>query len=312
MLRRLLDERILLLDGAIGTLIQPPGQGSASLDLPDCAVLETPEAVSRAHEEYFKAGADIITTNTFNSNAVSLSEFGISEKAYLLSRDAAILARKAADIFTSHSPSKPRFVAGSVGPTKHVLSNPERCADIKFDTLFDAYLDQMRGLVDGGADLILIETVFDLKNAEAALQAVGRLETERMVKIPVIVSATFNPHTATILSGESPEEFCDYLKDADLLAVGINCSNGSEGILPLVKRLSASSHIPVAVFPNAGMPDNNGGYHDSPDFFAANLERCMALGLVNIVGGCCGTTPAHIFRLSSLVTKYRPFVPSKI
>lgn len=303
-LRKLLDERILILDGAMGSRLQCGCGETESAKLPDLFVRDHPEDVVRIHDEYLKAGADIIETDSFNSNALSLADYGLEEESYALSKEAAKLARKAADKYTRLTPDKPRFVAGSVGPTKTMLTLAEE-GPLAFDRLADAYEVQIRGLIDGGADIVLLETVFDTLNAKAGLYAVSRLEEQTGCKIPVIVSATVDSN-GRLLSGQNLEAFYISVSHADLLAIGLNCGLGSADMLPLVKRLSRVADVGVSLYPNAGLPDNCGEYHETHDIFASNLRECLEESLVNIIGGCCGTTPEHIRELSRMAERFRP------
>lgn len=303
-LRELLDERILILDGAMGSRLQCGCGEGESGKLPDLFVRDNPEAVMRVHEEYLKAGADIIETDSFNSNALSLADYGLEAESYALSKEAAKLAREAADKYSRLTPEKSRFVAGSVGPTKTMLTLAED-GPLAFDRLADAYEVQIRGLIDGGADIILLETVFDTLNAKAGLYAVARLEEQTGCKIPVIVSATVDGN-GRLLSGQNLEAFYISVCHADLLAIGLNCGLGSADMLPLVKRLSRVADVGVSLYPNAGLPDNCGEYHETHDIFASNLRECLEERLVNIIGGCCGTTPEHIRELSAMAEGFKP------
>lgn len=303
-LRRLLDERLLILDGAMGSQLQCACGKVNSGKLPDLFVRDHPKAVTRIHEEYLKAGADIIETNSFNSNALSLLDYGLEAESYVLSKEAAKLAREAADKYTRLTPGRPRFVAGSVGPTKMMLTLAEE-GPLAFDRLADAYEVQIQGLIDGGADIILLETVFDTLNAKAGLYAVSRIEGQTGCKIPVIVSATVD-NNGRLLSGQNLEAFYISVSHADLLAIGLNCGLGSADMLPLVKRLSEVADVGVSLYPNAGLPDNCGEYHETHDIFASNLKECLEEKLVNIIGGCCGTTPEHIKDLSEMAERFRP------
>jgi 5-methyltetrahydrofolate--homocysteine methyltransferase len=294
-IRAALAERILILDGAMGSMIQAQGEAPVG-GCNDELCRTKPEVIGAIHEAYLEAGADIIETCSLNATAISLKDYGLEEAAYDISRAAAGLARKAADKFSTID--KPRFAAGSMGPTARGasytadLDNPERRA-VTWDCLEAAYYDNARGLLDGGADLLIIETFFDSLNAKAALYAVGRLERERNIRVPVIVSATISPG-GRLLTGQTVEAFYAAVLHAGLLAVSLNCSFGAEAMRPHLAKLARVAACPVCVYPNAGLPDRHGVYSETPAHTAAAAEAAMKEGLVNIIGACCGSTPAHI------------------
>ena len=324
----LAQKRILILDGAMGAMIQayktPSGDPLAENDfrgerfkdhpLPlkgctDLLCLTAPHIVSGVHEAYLKAGADIIETCTFNATALSLSGYGLEGLPYEISAAAARLARKAADAFSTEA--KPRFVAGSIGPTAKSasiapdLDDPAKRA-VTWDELEAAYYDNARGLLDGGADIFLIETVFDTLNAKAAVFAVRRLARERELELPVIVSATVSDNGGRLLSGQSVEAFCVSVLHANPLALGLNCSFGAEKLKAYITALSAAAPCMVSAYPNACFPNHLGVYEQSPEDMADQMEEYMREGLVNIVGGCCGSTPAHIAAIAARAEKYPP------
>ena len=268
----------------------------------DLLALTRPDVVREIHEKYLRAGADIIETDSFNANAVSLADYRLEECAYEISKAAAGIARSAADEFTARNPQKPRFVAGSVGPTNRTASmsadvqNPA-AREVTFAQLVEAYTDQVRGLVDGGADILLVETVFDTLNAKAALWAIDTL-CERLGRaIPVMVSGTLADASGRTLSGQTVEAFAVSVSHANLLSVGLNCAYGAKQLLPYLERLAAVAGTRISAHPNAGLPNVMGGYDETPEMFAGDVGEYMRRGLVNIVGGCCGTTPAHIAAL---------------
>ncbi len=323
-LEQLLESRILLLDGGLGTMIQQYGfteedyRGERFREWPvrlrgcnDLLVLTQPEAVRAVHEKYLAAGADIVTTDSFNANAISLNDYGLEEYAREISRAAAALARSAADEFTARNPRKPRFVAGSMGPTNRTASisadvaNPA-AREVTFRQLADAYTEQARGLLDGGADVLLIETVFDTLNAKAALYAVDRLSEELGRDIPAMLSGTLADASGRTLSGQTVEAFCASVSHARLLSVGFNCAYGAKQMLPYLERLAAVAPFRISAHPNAGLPNVMGGYDETPAMFAEDVGEYLRRGLVNIVGGCCGTTPEHIFELQKIVGGYTP------
>ncbi len=322
-LKEQLESRILLLDGGFGTMIQQYGfgeeeyRGEKFADWPirlkgcnDLLVLTQPDAVRAIHEKYLAAGADIITTDSFNANAVSLRDYGLEPYAYEIARAATEAARTAADAFTARNPQKPRFVGGSIGPSNHALSlspkvDDPAARDLTFAELEQAYYDQTRGLIDGGADLLMLETFFDTLNAKAAIHAILRLFDKQGARLPVLVSGTLTPSGRT-LSGQTVEAFYASVAHVDPIAVSLNCSFGARQLLPYLERLAAVAECRVAVYPNAGLPNVMGGYDETPQMFAQDVGEYMQRGLVNIAGGCCGTTPEHIYELQQIVGHYAP------
>ena len=318
-----LEQRILLLDGGLGTMIQRYGLGEEDYrgerfagwagrlkGCNDLLALTRPEVIREIHEKYLTAGADIVTTDSFNANAVSLKDYGLEEYAREMSCAAARIAREAADRFTARNPQKPRFVAGSMGPTNRTasmsadVSNPA-AREVTFEELVEAYDAQARGLLEGGADLLLVETVFDTLNAKAALYAIDRLAEERGHRIPTMLSGTLADAGRT-LSGQTVEAFYTSVSHADLLSVGFNCAFGAKQLLPHLERLASIADTRISAHPNAGLPNVMGGYDETPQMFADDVEEYLRRGLLNIVGGCCGTTPEHIFELGKIVGRYAP------
>jgi len=322
-LDQLLASRVLLLDGGMGTMIQRYGfseedfRGDRFRGLPgrlkgcnDLLALTQPDAVRAIHEKYLAAGADIVTTDSFNANAISLRDYSLEEYAYEISRAAARIARSAADAFTARNPQRPRFVGGSVGPSSHALSLSSKVDDpaareLTFAELEKAYYDQLCGLIDGGVDLVMLETFFDTLNAKAALHAAARCFDQRGMRLPVMVSATLTPSGRT-LSGQTVEAFYASVAHAAPAAVSLNCSFGARQLLPYLERLAAVAECRVAVYPNAGLPNLMGGYDETPQMFAEEVGEYLRRGIVNIVGGCCGTTPEHIFELRKIADRYAP------
>ena len=267
--------------------------------------------VREIHEKYLAAGADIIETDSFNANAVSLADYGLEGCAYEIARAAAGAARAAADAFTARNPLKPRFVAGSIGPTNRTLSmsadvNDPAARDITFAEMCAAYREQVRGLLDGGADLLLIETVFDTLNAKAALAAVDDECRTRGIRTPVMISGTLSDASGRTLSGQTVEAFYASVAHARPLSVGLNCAYGAKQLLPYLERLAAVAETRISTHPNAGLPNIMGGYDETPAMFAADCAEYMRRGLVDIIGGCCGTTPEHIFELAKIAGDYAP------
>ena len=323
-IEEILDERILLLDGGFGTMVQGYGLDEAAYrgerfrdwerqlrGCNDLLALTCPDVVREIHEKYLAAGADIIETDSFNANAVSLADYGLEGCAYEIARAAAGVARAAADAFTARNPLKPRFVAGSIGPTNRTLSmsadvNDPAARDITFAEMCAAYREQVRGLLDGGADLLLIETVFDTLNAKAALAAVDDECRTRGIRTPVMISGTLSDASGRTLSGQTVEAFYASVAHARPLSVGLNCAYGAKQLLPYLERLAAVAETRISPHPNAGLPNIMGGYDETPAMFAADCAEYMRRGLVDIIGGCCGTTPEHIFELAKIAGDYAP------
>jgi 5-methyltetrahydrofolate--homocysteine methyltransferase len=324
LLRRQLDERILILDGAMGTMVQGYRLGEADYrgerfrDWPrdlkgnnDLLVLTQPAIIREIHGQYLEAGADLIETNTFNAQRISLADYGMEELAYELNLAAAKLAREAADAWTAQTPAQPRFVAGALGPTNRTASispdvNDPAARNVSFDELVTAYLEQARGLTDGGADLLLIETVFDTLNAKAAIFACQTLFEERGREWPIIISGTITDASGRTLSGQTTEAFWNAIRHAQPLAVGLNCALGAKEMRPYLAELARVADCYVSCYPNAGLPNAFGEYDERPHDTACVIEEFAASGLVNIVGGCCGTTPEHIAHIAEHVRGKKP------
>ena len=305
-INQLASERVLILDGAMGSLISSYEQPVKGYN--DLLCLTMPQLISEIHEAYLKAGADIIETCSFNAASIFLEDESRSEQAYMVSKASAELARRAADRFSAAE--KPRFVAGSIGPTGKSASISSDMNDlskraVNWDELEAAYYENARGLFDGGADLIIIETVFDTLNAKAAIFAVKRLANERGLDIPLIVSATLT-EGGRLLSGQTAEAFCVSVQHADPLALGLNCSFGAEKLKPHIAVISKAAPCLVIAYPNAGLPNNQGIYEENPESMAGHIEEYLREGLVNIVGGCCGSTPAHISAITGAAKNYSP------
>jgi 5-methyltetrahydrofolate--homocysteine methyltransferase len=323
-LHQLLAQRILILDGAMGTMIQRHGlteedfRGERfrdhSRDLKgdnDLLVLTRPDVVSGIHREYLEAGADIIETNTFNANAISQADYALQTLAYEINVTAARLARAAADEWTRRAPERPRFVAGAIGPTNRTLSispdvnNPAFRA-ITFDELREAYREQVRGVIDGGVDLLLVETIFDTLNAKAALVAIQELFEEKRVELPVMVSVTITDRSGRTLSGQTLDAFYTSIRHARPLSVGLNCAIGAREMRPYLAELARIAEGYVTCYPNAGLPNAFGEYDELPDETARLLRDFADSGFVNILGGCCGTTPDHIKAVAAAVKEAKP------
>ncbi|MEE8410209.1 MAG: homocysteine S-methyltransferase family protein, partial [Myxococcota bacterium] len=317
-LEALFARRIAILDGGMGTSVQSYGlseaefRGDAFRDHPkdlhgcnDLLNLTRPAVVREIHDGFLDAGADIIETNTFNATAISLADYGVEDHGVDINRAGARIARAAADDATRKTPDKPRFVAGSMGPTNRTTSiamdvdNPEARA-VSFADMRQAYFDQARGLLDGGADLLMVETIFDTLNAKAALFAIeDAFETCR--RAPVMISVTVTDLSGRTLSGQTVEAFWRSIQYAQPLAVGINCSLGAKAIRPYVEELAKLADVYIICFPNAGLPNDEGGFDETPEVTAALLREMAGQGWLNIVGGCCGTTAAHIGAIAEAV-----------
>jgi len=319
-IKDIFKDRILVLDGAMGTMIQSYKLTEADFraerfkdhitDLKgnnDLLCLTRPDVVGEIHKAYFHAGADIVETNTFNANAISQKDYGLDELAYEINLEAAKIAKSTAALFSD----KPRFVAGSLGPTNQTASlspdvNNPGFRNISFDELKDVYYDQARGLLDGGVDFFLIETVFDTLNCKSALYAVRELLEKQKRDIPVLVSGTITDSSGRTLSGQTVEAFWHSIRHANLTAVGLNCALGSEQIRPWLDELSTATDTYVFVYPNAGLPNEFGEYDETPEAMATIINEFAESGLVNLVGGCCGTTPDHIKAIVEAVADVEP------
>ncbi|MDR2064857.1 MAG: methionine synthase [Prevotellaceae bacterium] len=326
-LTQLIKEKILVLDGAMGTMIQKYGfeesdyRGTmfvkSDVEMKgnyDMLVLTQPQAIANIHRAYLAAGADIVETNSLNANAVSLAEYKMESLAYEMNYRAAQLARKAADEFSTDE--KPRFVAGSIGPTSKALSmspdvsNPA-CRNLTFDELYSAYFDQICGLIDGKVDALLVETVFDTLNAKAAIVAINDCCKQKSVEIPLMLSVTLSDTGGRTLSGQTLEAFYTTFASMNLFSIGLNCGFGSKQMMPHIEELARISTFNICVYPNAGLPDQFGKYTLSPENMANDVEMILKNGWVNIIGGCCGTTPEHIKKIAEKVFKYQPRKPLK-
>src|SRR5438876_1139531 len=322
-IEQLLRSRIAILDGPMGTMIQAfkldesgyrghfkshPADLKGNNDL---LSITRPEIIKGIHRQYLEAGADIIETNTFNSNAISMSDYKMESLVYELNVAAAKLARGAADEVMGNDPSHTRFVAGSVGPTNRTASmspdvNNPAFRSATFDALVDAYYEQTRGLMDGGVDLLMAETVFDTINAKAALFAFEKYFLATGRRVPVMVSVTITDNSGRTLSGQTVEAFWNSISHAKLLSVGINCALGGEQMRPYVEELSSIAPVYLSCHPNAGLPNAFGGYDETATETAGTLTDFARNGWLNIVGGCCGTTPEHIKAIADGVRGLKP------
>ena len=320
----LMRQRLLILDGAMGTMIQRypleeadfRGQRFADHPRPlrgnnDLLSLTRPDIIRAIHAEYFAAGADMVETNTFSGTTIAQADYALEHVVHELNYESARLAREVADEFTAQNPAQPRFVAGAIGPTNRTASlspdvNRPGFRAVTFDELATAYLEQTRGLVDGGVDALLIETIFDTLNAKAALFAVQQFFNEGGRVVPVMISGTITDASGRTLSGQTVEAFWHSIKHLPLLSVGLNCALGADQLRTYVRELARLADVPVSAYPNAGLPNAFGGYDESAQEFAALVEDYLKEGLLNVVGGCCGTTPQHIAELKKLADSYSP------
>jgi len=326
--RKLLKERILVIDGAMGTMIQRHNltdadfRGERFKDHPhdlkgnnDLLSITQPGVIKDIHRAYFEAGADIIETNTFNANGFSQADYHTEEFVYEINLEAAKIAKEVAEEFNKKESYKPRFVAGALGPTNKSLSLSPNVNDpgyraVTFDETVKAYYEQARGLVDGGIDIILIETIFDTLNSKAAIIAVQKYLEEKKIELPIMISGTIVDQSGRTLSGQIVEAFYISISHTNnLVSVGLNCALGAKQMRPFVEDLSNISDKFISVYPNAGLPNEMGGYDETPQTMATVLEDFLASGFVNIVGGCCGTTPDHIKEIAGLVKNYKPRIP---
>lgn len=322
----ILKNRILILDGAMGTMIQrhkleesdfrkgwfenhhQPLKGNN-----DLLSLTRPEIIEDIHRQYFEAGADIAETNTFSGTWIAQADYSLEKFVYEINFHSAQIAKKIANEFTLKNPTKPRFVAGSIGPTNRTASispdvNDPGFRGISFDQLVDAYTDQVNALIDGGVDILLVETVFDTLNAKAALFAIDQVFENRGIKLPIMVSGTITDQSGRTLTGQTTEAFLISISHLPLLSVGLNCALGASMMRPYLQVLNQKCPFYVSAHPNAGLPNAFGKYDETPEIMADQIKEFLKEGLVNIIGGCCGTTPDHIAAIANLAANYQPRV----
>jgi|TARA_B110000305_G_C19282511_1_gene559988 5-methyltetrahydrofolate--homocysteine methyltransferase len=325
-----LEQRILVLDGAMGTMIQNHSldeedfRGERFVDHPailkgnnDLLSITQPEIIKEIHRNYFDAGADIVETNTFSSTSIGMVDYQMESLAYELNYESAKIAKEVSEEYLEKTPDQPRYVAGSIGPTNKTLSMSPDVNDpgyraITFDELVIAYKEQVNGLVDGGSDLLLVETIFDTLNAKAALYAINEIKEERRIDIPIMVSGTITDASGRTLSGQTVEAFRISMNHIPILSIGFNCALGADQLLPYVKRLANQSDLFVSAHPNAGLPNAFGAYDQSPEEMQALIEDYLKQNAVNIIGGCCGTTPDHIRLIADVAKKYLPRNPKQL
>jgi 5-methyltetrahydrofolate--homocysteine methyltransferase len=319
-----IKKNILVLDGAMGTMLQRYNfseedfRGERFKDFPhslkgnnDLLSLTQPQAIAAVHAKYFEAGADIVETNTFSATTIGMADYHLEDIVYELNYESAKIAKEVADKFTAQNPNKPRFVAGSIGPTNRTASMSPDVNDpgyraVTFDDLKIAYKQQVEALVDGGVDLLLVETIFDTLNAKAALFAIEEVKEERKIDIPVMVSGTITDASGRTLSGQTVEAFLISISHIPLLSVGFNCALGADQLKPYLKRLAMNTQLNVSAHPNAGLPNAFGQYDQSPAEMQVLIKEYLQDNLVNIIGGCCGTTPEHIKAIAEVAATFKP------
>jgi 5-methyltetrahydrofolate--homocysteine methyltransferase len=277
----------------------------------DLLSLTQPQAIAEIHRKYLEAGADILETNTFSSTRIGMADYGMEELVYDLNYESARIAVQVAREISAREPDKPRFVAGSIGPTNKTASmspdvNDPGFRSVSFDTLRQAYKEQVEALLDGGVDILLVETIFDTLNAKAALFAIEEVKEERNLEVPVMVSGTITDASGRTLSGQTAEAFLISVSHIPMLSVGLNCALGASQLVPYLEVLAAKTPAAVSAHPNAGLPNAFGEYDQTPEEMAGEISEYLEKGLINIIGGCCGTTPEHISALARLVQDYKP------
>ena len=320
----ILKEKILVLDGAMGTMIQDykfsesDYRGARFKDHPcsvkgnnDLLSLTQPEAIKSIHEKYLEVGADIIETNTFSSTSVGMADYSMESIVYDINYESAKIAKEAALKYSKITPEKPRFVAGSIGPTNRTASMSPDVNDpgfraITFDDLVNAYSEQINALIDGGVDILLIETIFDTLNAKAALFAVDSVLEQRNISVPIMISGTITDASGRTLSGQTVEAFVTSLSHIPLLSIGLNCALGADLLLPYLKRLSKVTNFYTSAFPNAGLPNAFGEYDQTAEEMRDLIKEYLESESVNIIGGCCGTTPYYIKLIAEEASKFKP------
>jgi len=323
-IRQELNKRILVLDGAMGTMLQQykfseedfRGPRFKDFHLPlkgnnDLLSITKPEAIKEVHASFLEVGADIIETNTFSGTTIAMADYELEDLVYELNFESARIAREVADEFTLRDPHKPRFVAGSIGPTNRTASmspdvNDPAFRAVTFDELRIAYKQQVEALIDGGVDLLLVETIFDTLNAKAALFAIEEVKEEKNIDIPIMVSGTITDASGRTLSGQTVEAFLISISHIPILSVGFNCALGADQLKPYVQRLSRTTSFLTSAHPNAGLPNAFGEYDETPEEMQELIEGYLKDNLINIIGGCCGTRPEHIKAIAEVAQKYQP------
>jgi len=321
-IKDILKEKILVLDGAMGTMIQRYNlteedfRGERYKDHPcplkgnnDLLSITRPDIIKEIHGLYFDAGADIAETNSFGSTWIAQDDYELAKDVYDINYASAKIAKEVANEYTKKTPNKPRFVAGSMGPTTKLASmspdvNDPGFRNISFEELVDAFKEQARGLIDGGADLLLVETITDTLNAKAALFAIDEVQKEKGTDLPIMISGTITDASGRTLSGQNTEAFVISVEHSKPLTIGLNCALGADALRPYLKTIKEKTSCFVSAHPNAGLPNEMGEYDESPEFMAQQIKTFLDEGLVNIIGGCCGTTPEHIKAIADLAKQY--------
>ncbi len=319
-----IEKRILILDGAMGSMLQQYNfseedfRGDRFKNYPsplkgnyDLLSLTQPQSIAAIHRKYFEAGADIVETNTFSATSIAMADYKMEDLIYELNFESAKIAKQVANEITKLTPNKPRFVAGSIGPTNKTASlspdvNKPEYRAITFAELRVAYKQQVEALLDGDVDILLVETIFDTLNAKAALFAIEEVKEERTIDIPIMVSGTITDASGRTLSGQTVEAFLASVSHIPLLSVGFNCALGAEQLKPYLQRLSQKTSFYTSAHPNAGLPNAFGEYDQTPEQMKSFIESYLQDGLINIIGGCCGTIPDHIKAISEIAKKYQP------
>ena len=319
-----LKQHILILDGAMGTMLQrykfseEDFRGFRFKDWPkpvrgnyDLLSLTQPQAIAEVHSKYFAAGADIVETNTFSGTTIAMADYGMEELVYELNFESARIAKKVAEEFTVKEPHKPRFVAGAIGPTNKTASMSPDVNDpgyraISFEELRVAYKQQVEALLDGGVDVLLVETIFDTLNAKAALFAIEEVKDERNIEVPIMVSGTITDASGRTLSGQTAEAFLISISHIPLISVGFNCALGAKQLTPHLEAIASRTNLAISAHPNAGLPNAFGEYDESPKQMAEQIKEYLDKQIINIIGGCCGTTPEHIQAIAKIVRGYQP------
>ncbi|MDX5584968.1 MAG: homocysteine S-methyltransferase family protein [Aureibaculum sp.] len=319
-----IEKRILVLDGAMGTMLQQykfseedfRGEQFKNFHIPlqgnnDLLSITQPKAIKEIHAKYLEAGADIIETNTFSGTSIAMVDYQLESIAYELNYQSAKIAKEVADEFSLKTPEKPRFVAGSIGPTNKTASMSPNVNDpayraVTFDELKTAYKEQVEALIDGGVDLLLVETIFDTLNAKAALFAIDEVKEERNIDIPIMVSGTITDASGRTLSGQTVEAFLISISHIPLLSVGFNCALGADQLKPYLRRLSSKTSFFTSAHPNAGLPNAFGEYDQTPEEMQSLIKEYLDDNLVNIIGGCCGTMPEHIKLIAEISKNFKP------
>ncbi len=325
-----LENRILVLDGAMGTMIQRykleeedfrkgwfEGHEHSLKGNNDLLSLTRPDVIKAIHREYLEAGADILETNSFSGTWIAQADYGLEKAVYDINFHSAKIAKGVCEEFNAEFPEKKKYVAGSIGPTNRTASispdvNDPGFRGITFDELVSAYEEQTKALLDGGVDILLVETVFDTLNAKAALFAIDNVLVERNLDVPIMVSGTITDQSGRTLTGQTTEAFLISISHIPLLSVGLNCALGAEMMRPYLQILSNKTEFGVSAHPNAGLPNEFGEYDETPEIMAAQIKQFLDEGLINIIGGCCGTTPEHIKAIADLAKQYEPRKASEL